>query len=525
MESLAETPWDVTISGTGLAQSLLALALSRSGKKVLHIDRNQYYGGSEAAFSLQEAEDWVSRVNQEPKSFPFEDASILKPQQTDECNAQLASSRAYTLTLSPQLIYCRSALLPTLVSSKVYRQLEFQAVGSWWIYRPSSNLPSESSTTTVNAFSDLYRVPSSREDVFADDVISVKSKRTLMRFLRHITKPQQDDESSSGQENLTGSFPDYLTSNFQVPAELHDPLLSLSLAQSSSPQTSAEYAVTRIKRHLTSIGVFGPGFGSLVAKWGGGSEISQVGCRALAVGGGVYVLDCGIKSVRNGPIEPDDSDVSPIEVQLANDESIRTRFLVGSNWDLPANVLDLTRYDKVSRSITVVSSSLENLFPVTAEGGPIPVCAVVVFPGTLLGQSEDSPPVYILVHSSETGECPTGQCVLYSSVSISGPDGQSLLESAIHKLLQSSADQNAKILWSLRFTQLGRLSQDVRGTPRIQKSSLSANILSFPPPSLDLAFDDALIDTVKDAWKMIMGDQASDDFMNFEDRKGAYDAD
>lgn len=347
----------------------------------------------------------------EPKSFPFEDASILKPQQTDGCNAQLASSRAYTLTLSPQLIYCRSALLPTLVSSKVYRQLEFQAVGSWWIYRPSSNLTSESSSTTVNAFSDLYRVPSSREDVFADDVISVKSKRTLMRFLRHISKPPQDDESSSEQEDLTGSFPDYLTSNFHVPAELHDPLLSLSLAQSPPPQTSAEYAVTRIKRHLTSIGVFGPGFGSLVAKWGGGSEISQVGCRALAVGGGVYVLDSGIKSVRNDPIKSDD-DAGHIEVQLANDESIKTRFLVGSNWDLPASVMVPTRYDKVSRSITVVSSSLENLFPVTAEGGPIPVCAVVVFPGTVLGQREDSPPVYILVHSSETGECPTGQSKL-----------------------------------------------------------------------------------------------------------------
>jgi RAB protein geranylgeranyltransferase component A len=64
MESLAETPWDVIISGTGLAQSLLALALSRSGKNVLHVDRNPYYGGSEAAFSLQEAEEWASKVNE-----------------------------------------------------------------------------------------------------------------------------------------------------------------------------------------------------------------------------------------------------------------------------------------------------------------------------------------------------------------------------------------------------------------------------------------------------------------------------
>jgi hypothetical protein len=127
----------------------------------------------------------------------------------------------------------------------------------------------------------------------------------------------------------------------------------------------------------------------------------------------VYVLDSGIKSVKNDPIEADDSDVGRIEAQLANDESIKTRFLVGSNWDLPGNVLDPTHYEKVSRSITVVSSSLESLFPVTAEGGPIPVCAVVVFPGALLGQREDSPPVYILVHSSETGECPSGQSKLH----------------------------------------------------------------------------------------------------------------
>jgi RAB protein geranylgeranyltransferase component A len=64
MESLTETQWDVTISGTGIPQSLLALALSRSGKKVLHVDKNSVYGGPDAALSLQEAEDWVSTVNQ-----------------------------------------------------------------------------------------------------------------------------------------------------------------------------------------------------------------------------------------------------------------------------------------------------------------------------------------------------------------------------------------------------------------------------------------------------------------------------
>jgi RAB protein geranylgeranyltransferase component A len=36
--------------------------LSRSDKKVLHIDRNEYYGGPEAAFSLEEVDQWAKEV-------------------------------------------------------------------------------------------------------------------------------------------------------------------------------------------------------------------------------------------------------------------------------------------------------------------------------------------------------------------------------------------------------------------------------------------------------------------------------
>ncbi|GKZ33848.1 Rab proteins geranylgeranyltransferase component A [Aspergillus brasiliensis] len=512
MESLADTPWDVTISGTGLAQSLLALALSRSGKNVLHVDRNPYYGGPEAAFSLQEAEEWAAKVNEDTGELPFEHASVYSESSGDG-TGQLASSRAYTLSLSPQLIYSRSQLLPTLVSSKVYRQLEFQAVGSWWIFKPEADDSSR-----------LYRVPGSREDIFADDVISMKSKRTLMRFLRHLGQTQESGDVSespdlpSEEEGLAAPFTEYLATKFQVPTELHGPLLSLCLSQAAPQQTSAQYALPRIKRHLSSIGVFGPGFGALSVKWGGGSEISQVGCRALAVGGGVYVLNTGIKSLEL-PTEQESDDPSRIQIQLTNDESVKSRYIVGSNWDLPADTRPSLECDKVARSISIVSSSLANLFPVTAEGGPVPVGAVVVFPGSSVGGADDAPPVYTIVHSSETGECPTGQCVVYSSVNVPGSEGQSMVETAVRKLLQSAADPNTKVLWSLRYTQLGRGAS--------QNASLSCpsrNVICLPPVSLDLAFDDSLIDTVKKAWELIMGDEAAQhEFMKFEDREGAYE--
>lgn len=353
--------------------------------------------------------NWLTGVHKlEPGQAPFEDAEIHSPSDSSEAKTRLSSSRAYTFSLSPHLIYSRSRLLPTLLSSKVYRQLEFQAVGSWWIYKPSTEGNTE-----------LYRVPSSREDVFADDFISAKSKRTLMKFLRHIGKPQQNDEGQPEEEDMSMPLSEYLSSKFQVPAELHDPLLSLSLSQASPQQTSAEYAVPRIKRHLASIDVFGPGFGSLLAKWGGGSEISQVSCRALAVGGGVYVLNAGIESITN-PSESGSGDDGRMQIKLSNGESIRTKFVVGSRWDLPGQSQnDQPSCDKAARSISVVSSPLESLFPITAEGGPLPAGAVVVFPGSCLGQAENSPPVYLLIHSSETGECPTGQSKLLSSFSAS----------------------------------------------------------------------------------------------------------
>lgn len=336
---------------------------------------------------------------------PFEDASIYSPPGPEGDATKLSSPRSYTLSLSPQLIYSRSSLLPVLISSKVFRQLEFQAVGSWWIQKPGTGSESEGDATN-SASTTLYRVPGSREDVFADRLISVKSKRTLMKFLRHISKDQQDGEESE-EEDLSIPLPDYLSSKFQIPDELHDPLLSLSLSQNSPKQTAANYAVSRIKQHLASIGVFGPGFGSLIAKWGGGSEIAQVGCRALAVGGGVYVLNAGVESISDSP----DSDDGRTHIRLSNGDTVTTKFTVGSHWDLPSQPVAMHQphCHKVARSISVVGSPLETLFEITAEGAPTPAGAVVVFPGKSLGQGDDSPPVYLLVHSCDTGECPIGQ--------------------------------------------------------------------------------------------------------------------
>jgi hypothetical protein len=49
-----EDTYDVIVMGTGLTECILSGLLSVDGKKVLHIDRNDYYGGACASLNLEQ---------------------------------------------------------------------------------------------------------------------------------------------------------------------------------------------------------------------------------------------------------------------------------------------------------------------------------------------------------------------------------------------------------------------------------------------------------------------------------------
>ncbi|KAG9659072.1 hypothetical protein KCU64_g4094, partial [Aureobasidium melanogenum] len=580
MDSLDGSSYDVLISGTGIQQSLLALALSRSGKKVLHVDKDDTYGGPEAALSLQEAEQWVERLNS-AKQTRFSNASIIKSAEGEQ---KLSPSRAYNLSLAPTLVYTRSGLLPILVSSKTNEQLEFMAVGGWFVFEKQED------------GARVVRVPNGREDIFADPSLTLKMKGQLMKFLRFVAAFEEKPET--WQPHRDTPFADFLSEQFGLPAV--DTLMALCLSLETPEKTTTEFALPRIARHLRSIGVFGPGFGAVVPKWGGLSEVVQVACRACAVGGGIYVLGQGISAIELAqsedddveeiPREPEKPDVSqdihnlitegegfvdtnsdnldelesgikeqslddllaaagysiagvedekltpaaeesvekqtastavPSEkkslysVQLSNGDKVSAQFIVGCSDDLPGSLPATTigtkvagaQPDTVSRSITIISSPMQHLFVTVAEGGVSPAGAVVVFPAGSLSSAAHSP-VQIMVHSSDTGECPQGQCIAYASTAVTGQQGQELLIEAI-KMLLAAQDGEAQALWSLSYQQH---AEAVAPSTEISQS----HILKFQDPPLDFAFDDAIIENVQAAWQNILPE--ADDFMVFGER-------
>ena len=458
------------------------------------------------------------------------------------------------MALSPQIIYARSTLLQHLVSSRVYRQLEFLAVGSWWVYA------SEGTTKQ------LLKVPNGREDVFQDHQLDFKAKRALMKFLRFIS--EYEEQTEVWDDFRRQPFPTFLSEQFKVPATLQGPLLALTLSPSGSSQTTTEYALPRIATHLRSIGVFGAGFGAVIPKWGGLAEISQVSCRACAVGGGVYVLGKGLTPNTGTETTPE----GDVKLHLKDGEAVTAKWVVGGS-------SSAAEEDAYCKSTIVVASTLAPLFPPIAEEAPAPASAVVVFPSGSLSLDDadgELPPVHIYVHSSDTGECPSGQgkhanlftlaaimminltntylhclkylkiissdkliqwhpfsivstrlhevhiannlsVILYASTSLSSDKGFELLKMAVDALLEAiDVSPKTAVLWSAQYRQ--QASSGLETLP-----ADSHQVLSFAPPSMDLAFDDSIFDNVKSIWQKITGEEDGE-FLVFQDRE-VYDDD
>ncbi|KJZ74808.1 hypothetical protein HIM_05717 [Hirsutella minnesotensis 3608] len=491
MDSLSETLWDVVISGTGLQQSLLALALSRSGKNILHVDSNGYYGGSEAALSLQEADEWAERHQSAHLDGAFAAAQVTKAEDG------LSFSRAYSLALAPQLIHARSELLSQLVSSKAFRQIEFLAVGSFYIFQPPS---------ASNASSTLVKIPSTREEVFATKAISPRSKRSLMKFIKFVLEYELEPRTEVWKSKSTDELAGFLESEFKLDGELKSFVTVLAL--SIDGKISVEAGLAAIHRHLTSMGLFGRGFAAVYPKWGGLSEIAQVGCRAGAVGGAIYMLGTGLADVQ----DLQGSDDAELSVKLADGMHVRAKALVrGTTKPLPGDTI-------ITRLTVVVESTLASMFESSMENGPKPCVAVVGFPpGSIKGSGSSEFPIYAFVHSSDTGECPNGQSTIYlSTVACAG--SKDLLEEALSSLLKaaSSDQEQPKCLYRLSYEQRGG-----SGTLAVEDK-----IGTFAMAPLDLAFSDSVLSPVKEAWKLVVaGDTADDDetYMKFDDREGVVD--
>merc|ERR1712159_608262 len=105
--------YDVIVLGTGLKECILSGLLSVSGKKVLHMDKNDYYGGESASLNLKQ---------------------LYENKKAGEPKAALGNSRDYNVDLIPKFIMANGILTKLLVHTKVTRYMEFKVIDGSFVY-------------------------------------------------------------------------------------------------------------------------------------------------------------------------------------------------------------------------------------------------------------------------------------------------------------------------------------------------------------------------------------------------------
>jgi Rab GDP dissociation inhibitor len=114
-EPLADGEYDAIIMGTGLTECIISGLLSTQGKRVLHVDRNNYYGAETASLGLRDLYEKFRGSEQPP--------------------AALGHPRDWNVDLIPKFIMACGKLVKILLHSKVTRYLEFKSVDGSYVFK------------------------------------------------------------------------------------------------------------------------------------------------------------------------------------------------------------------------------------------------------------------------------------------------------------------------------------------------------------------------------------------------------
>ncbi|EFJ21498.1 hypothetical protein SELMODRAFT_106997 [Selaginella moellendorffii] len=169
--------FDAIVVGTGLPESILAAAAACGGRKVLHLDSNEFYGSEWASMTLDQLSSFIASLG--------------------ACNGAAAvDSSAELDALAPKVLRCAESLVDLLIKCGASNYLEFKGVQATYIWSGDG----------------FISAPTSSSELFQDRSLALRDKRRLMRFLKSVRAyiSQEGDGAGFSDENLKVSFVELL---------------------------------------------------------------------------------------------------------------------------------------------------------------------------------------------------------------------------------------------------------------------------------------------------------------------------
>lgn len=161
--------YDVCVCGTGLKECILSGLLSVHGKKVLHMDRNNYYGGACASLNITNLWEKFRPGQSPPKEF--------------------GANRDWNVDLIPKFVMASGSLVKILLKTKVSRYLEWKSCDGSYVYQFQE----------AGFFSDakyIHRVPATAGDGMKSPLMGILEKPRFINFAQFVMNWEDEKEAT-----------------------------------------------------------------------------------------------------------------------------------------------------------------------------------------------------------------------------------------------------------------------------------------------------------------------------------------
>lgn len=266
--------YDVIVLGTGLKECILSGLLSVKGKKVLHLDRNGYYGAETASLNLTNL--WgMFRPGVEP-------------------NKNYGHNRDWNVDLIPKFIMANGLLVKMLLHTKVTRYLEWKCVdASYVLQHQKGGLFSKEKNA-------IAKVPANDSEAIKSSLMGLFEKKRCRDFYIYVDKVEENNRATWGKYDLEKMPMADLFKAFKLEANTVD-FLGHAVALHRDDKFLSEPALqtlSKIRLYMDSLGKYGDSpFLYPVYGLGGLPESFS---RLCAIHGGTYMLNTQVDEILFG---------------------------------------------------------------------------------------------------------------------------------------------------------------------------------------------------------------------------------
>ncbi|CAH9075543.1 unnamed protein product [Cuscuta epithymum] len=370
--------YDVIVLGTGLKECILSGLLSVDGLKVLHMDRNDYYGGESTSLNLVQL--WK------------------RCKGSDTPPASLGSSRDYNVDMIPKFIMANGVLVRVLIHTDVTKYLSFKAVDGSFVYSKRK----------------VHKVPATDMEALKSPLMGLFEKRRARKFFIYVQNYDESDPKTHDGMDLTRVTCKELIGKFGLDDNTMD-FIGHALALHRDDRYLDKPAldtVKRIKLYSESLARFQGGSPYIYPLYGLG-ELPQAFARLSAVYGGTYMLnkpECKVEFNEEGKV---------IGV-TSEGETAKCKKVVCDASYLPGKV---KKVGKVARAIAIMSHPIPN----TNDSHSVQI----ILPQKQLGRKSD---MYVFCCSYTHNVAPKDKFIAFVSTEAETDDPETELKAGIDLL-------------------------------------------------------------------------------------------